>query len=418
MSAQPTGFRAPLARRDFRLLWLAQTISDLGDGLTNLALLLLALKLTGSPAAVAATLIVLELPQVTIGLVAGVFVDRWERRRVMLASDLLRAALVVGFVAVGSSSTLWLLFVLAIAQASVGTFFSPARTALVATLLPQDELFAANSLGQLSRVLAYILGESAAGVLVGLTGAYWPAFVVDGLTFLFSVALVSRVAVRSIAGRTGRSNVGSELREGLAYVRRSPVLVGTLLAAGTAYLGIGAVNVLWIPLFQNDLHVPTALFGAADLAQAAAMIIGAGFSIRLVRRAGPTRIVTAGLAALGAAVALTGLVTSFWQVLVLLFLIGAIVSPLQAAVTTIVQVSTDEDVRGRVAAALSSVTSSANILSMGLAGLVSAQLGVRGSFGLAGGAIAASSLVALVLFQLARSGRRAEPQPARAPQPE
>ena len=79
--------------------------------------MLLALKLTGSPAAVAATLIVLEVPQVTLGLVAGVFVDRWERRRVMLASDLLRALLVLGFVAVNSAGLLWLLFVLAFAQA-------------------------------------------------------------------------------------------------------------------------------------------------------------------------------------------------------------------------------------------------------------------------------------------------------------
>jgi MFS transporter, DHA3 family, macrolide efflux protein len=409
MSEAPAvGLRTPLRRPDFRRLWLAQTISDLGDGLTNLALMLLALKLSGSPAAVAAILILLEVPQVTLGLAAGVFVDRWERRRVMLASDLLRALVVLGFVAVDSADLLWLLFVLAFAQASVGTFFSPARTALVASVLPAEELFAANSLGQLSRVLSTVLGASAAGLLVGLSGQYWPAFAFDAATFAVSVAMVSRVGARSRPVRTADSHgLTGELGEGLGLIGRSPVLVGTLLATATAMLGIRAVNVLWVPLFQADLHVPTTLFGAADLAQASAMILGAGIAVRLVASFGPTRIVTGSLAALGVAVALVAAVTSFWQVLLLLFAVGWVVSPLQAAVTTIVQTSTTDELRGRTAAALGSVMSTANIASMGLAGIVAGGIGVRGALALAGAVIGGSAMVAFLLFRR-RSGEGAQ----------
>ena len=177
------------------------------------------------------------------------------------------------------------------------------------------------------------------------------------------------------------------------------MLLGTLLAMATAMLGIGAVNVLWVPLFRDDLHVPIALFGATDLAQAAAMVLGAGVSVRLVSAFGSTSIVTGCLAALGAAVALLAGVASFWQVLVLLFAVGWIVSPLQAATATIVQTATSDELRGRTAAAMGTVMSSANIASMGLAGLVASGIGVRSSFVLAGGVIGCSAVVALLLFR-------------------
>ena len=133
MTDQPTP--AALSARDvlriptFRRLWLGQLVSEAGDGLTNLALLLLVNHLTGSTAAIAAMAICLAIPPLTIGLFAGAYVDRADRRRIMLASDLLRAGTVLGFVLVGSPDELWLLFILAFVQASVGTFFTPARVA-------------------------------------------------------------------------------------------------------------------------------------------------------------------------------------------------------------------------------------------------------------------------------------------------
>src|SRR4029078_8457360 len=108
--------------------------------------------------------IVLALPQVTIGLVAGVYVDRWDRRKLMIASDVLRAALVLGFVLVSSLDTLWLLYVLAFAQAAIGTFFTPARTALIPSVVEKPGLMAANSLSQATRLVAGVLGTGAAGV--------------------------------------------------------------------------------------------------------------------------------------------------------------------------------------------------------------------------------------------------------------
>jgi MFS family permease len=407
----PPGLRVPLARRDFRLVWLAQAISDLGDGLTSLTLLLLAMQLTGSVAAVAATLVALELPVVTIGLASGVMVDRWERRRVMIVSDLLRAVGVLGFVLVASADRLWLLFVLAFVQATVGTFFSPARTAFVASILPAEELLPANALSQLTRVLAMVLGGAAAGVLVGLTGQFAPAFVFDALTFLASVVLVSMVGARSQPVRSDRhghglASIGFELREGLGLIAGTPILLGTMLSMAAAMLGIGAVNVLWLPLFRDELHVPTALFGTADLAEAAAMILGSWLAARLIGRLGATRLITLGIGALGVFVAGFAAVQNYFQVMAFLFVLGLIVAPVHTAIATIIQVAVRDELRGRTAAALGTVTSTSTIVSMGLAGTVASGIGVRNSLALAGAAILGGSVVAYLLFRRVRDEDR------------
>ena len=130
-------------------------------------------QITGSTAALATMAIVLAIPQVTLGLVAGVYVDRFDRKRIMLASDFLCALLVLGFVGVDASH-LWILYGLGFLQATVGTLFTPARGALLAQLLPQEALLAANSLTQTSRILANLLGVGAAGVLVGTLGSTGP----------------------------------------------------------------------------------------------------------------------------------------------------------------------------------------------------------------------------------------------------
>src|SRR4051794_6123071 len=151
-AAEAIGFRDLLKNRNFRFLWLGQVISDFGDSLTNLALLFLINKLTGSTAALATMLIVLTVPQITFRLVAGVYVDRLDRKRIMVVSDLLRGLLVLGFVLVASPDLVWLLYVLAFVQASIGTLFTPARSALLPNLVPTSALMAANSVQQTSRI--------------------------------------------------------------------------------------------------------------------------------------------------------------------------------------------------------------------------------------------------------------------------
>jgi MFS family permease len=142
-----------LAIGDFRKLWLSHVISSFGDALTNLALLITAQRLTGSTAAVATTAVAVALPQLLFGMFAGVLVDRWDRKRVMIASDLARAFLVLGFLAVSSPDRMWILYVVAFVQASIGTLDNPARSSVVPQIVGRDNLLAANSFFQSTMII-------------------------------------------------------------------------------------------------------------------------------------------------------------------------------------------------------------------------------------------------------------------------
>ncbi|MCX7783668.1 MAG: MFS transporter [Meiothermus sp.] len=376
----------PLRHKGFRNLWLAQSISDFGDGLTGLALLIMVNQLTGSTAALATMAIVLAIPQVTLGLVAGVYVDRLERKKIMLVSDSVRALLVLAFVFVDSVEHLWILYVLAFLQSAVGTFFGPARGAVIAQLLPKEALLAANSITQTSRIIAGMLGASAAGVLIGSFKVYWPAFAIDAATFVFSFVLVLLVQVPRLEG-SGQAPAGSvlgSLWEGLRTIGRSRILRGTLTGAGVMMLGLGAVNILFIPLLTNDLKVPTTLFGLVQAAQTAGMILAGGMVALLASRLKPTHMVSLGLMGMGLMVGLIAGVGQLWHVLVLLFFIGLLGAPVQAGIGTLVQTSVDDRSRGRVGAALGAVIGSANLVSMALAGVLAGWMGVREVFVVAG----------------------------------
>jgi MFS family permease len=335
----------------------------------------------------------------------------------MLVSDILRAALVVGLVVVQTADMVWLLFVLGLLQASVGTFFTPARVTLVSVLVPRHGLMAANSLSQGGRIVAMVLGTGTAGVLVSLASTSWPAFVVDAGTFLLSFLLVFRVSARrapapSAVDGAARPSIVREVREGIAVVARAPKLVATLISASTVMLGIGAVNVLFVPLLVNDLLVSPAWFGAIDAAQTIGMILAAAaFAARLggVRPSIAVGLSMAGLA--GVSTLLAG-VSQVWQVVVLLFVVGWAITPLQAAVTTLVQTQTEPRVRGRVAALLNSAVSGASILSMAFAGVAGQFLGVRSVFVLSGIVIGIGAMTAVYLFR-----RGDAEQPLSAPPP-
>jgi MFS family permease len=404
---------------NYRKLWFGQLVSEAGDGLTNLTLLLLVNSLTGSTAAIAAMAIVLAVPPLTIGLFAGAYVDRADRRRIMLVSDLLRAVTVLGFVLVGSADFLWLLFALAFTQATVGTFFTPARGAILPRIVPSEGLLAANSIAQATRVVSSVLGAGFGGLLIGIVGVYWPAFVIDALTFLVSFAFIVRLPAAlgrvEAAGAAQPAGLTGSLAAGLRTVAHSSRLMTTILALAVCMLGLGAVNVLFVPLLVSVLAVGTAWFGPVELAQSASMILAAGLIGTLAARIRPSTIVTVGLAAIAIVIALVGTVTEIWHVLVLMFAVGWFVAPLQAAVVTILQTSVVDAERGRIMSVLQAAMSASSVLSMAFAGIAGELIGVRNVFFLAGAVVGVGALVSVVGYRADRReplGAAAEAGPA------
>jgi MFS transporter, DHA3 family, macrolide efflux protein len=401
--AAPMGPRSVLGIRDYRLVFVAQLISDFGDALTALAGLLLVNSLTGSTAALALMAILLAVPPLTIGIAAGAWVDRRDPRGVMLISDGLRAGLVLGLVVVRTGDLLWLLYLLAFLEASVGTFFAPARISLVSVLVPRQGLMSANSMSQGGRIVAMLLGTAAAGVLVGVFDSAAPAFALDSATFAVSFLLILGIRARRFdhaqGAATQQTSIVRSVRDGIGAIAGSPRLVATMVSTGAVMLGVGAVNILFVPLLINDLNVSPAWFGLIDGSQTLAMILAAALLATRLSGVSAKSIVGVTMVTLAGVVAAVAAVSQVWHVLILLFIVGWAITPLQAAVTTVVQTSTSREMRGRVAGMLNSVTSGASILSMAFAGAFAQVIGVRAVFLLSGLVIAVGAVISVALFR-------------------
>ncbi len=402
---RPMGVRDVLRNPTYRNLFGGQVVSDIGDGITLLLLLLVINDLTGSKIALAIMAIMEAVPHFTVGLIAGVYVDRWNRRTVMLAADLIRAVIVIGFAFAATAGIVPLLYVLAFAQSSVSTFFRPARGALLPKIVPAEGLPAANSLAQGSQLVGSVIGAGIAGLLFGTFGSGAVGFVIDAATFLVSFLFISRIAsgLGDIAAPAdadrGAEDVRRSLLEGLAIVRGSRALSGSVIAAAVSMLGLGAVNVLFVPLVVDELKVDPTWMAGIDLAQTLAMIMAAGVVVFLVRHLAPTTIITLGLAGIGACIGFMSGVTAIWQVLLLLFVVGWMITPLQAMLQTIVQTTATDATRGRVVALLQASLSTASVGSMALGGLLGELIGIRAVYLAAAVVVLMAAGVAFVLFR-------------------
>lgn len=388
--------------RNFRLLWLAQCISRFGDSLTSLALLILINKLTGSTVALATLAIVLILPQITFGLIAGVYVDRLDRRRIMIVSDTVRGIMVLGFMLVGTAGQIWLIYVIGLLQATIGAFFNPALGATLPNIVPKAELLAANSVMQVSRLICLTLGTSAAGLIIGVFGAYWPAFMLDALTFFIAPWLVSRLLIpaqaRTVSYERSVKAIFGELKAGLKLVFGTRILVGTLVGVGVAVLGQRAFDVLIVPFLDRDLHTSATWLGAVYGAQTLSTLLSGGVIALIAVRLKPTQILSYGLLILGIFTCTLLFITQAWHLFLLAVSFGLIAAPINAAIATIIQTSVTDEVRGRVGASFETLISVASLTSLTLSGILGDLISIRNVFFLAGIITITSGLVSAWMF--------------------
>ena len=391
--------RQLLAIRDFRYLWLAQVLCDFGDNLTFLTLLILIQRLTGSTVALAGLLISVTVPTIVFGLLAGVFVDRVDRKKAMLVSDLLRAVIVLGFLFVRSAELVPLIYLVAFAQATVGTVFNPARGAFVPAIVGRERLLAANSVSQTSKILFNVLGSGAAGLLAAFGPGLGPAFVVNSAVFFASFLLVSRIATSGRPVRATSSQVWTEIRAGFGVVVASRPLRGVLISLSVTMLGLGAVNVLFVPFLIGDLGVSEAFLGAVEASQVVGLVVSGTIVAVLATRLRPAALVSFGLVALSVFIGAVATTQAVWHVMLLLFFVGLSVGPVQAGASTLSQTLIEDSMRGRVGGAIGTVVSVANVASMGIAGLAAAAIGTRNVFLASGCVLLLAGLLTRWLFR-------------------
>jgi len=231
--------------RNFRLLWFGQIVSQLGDWFNVVALYALLFELTGSATAVASLMVMQLLPVAFVGPVSGVIVDRFDRRQIMIAADVLRGVAVLGLLLVRSSDTVWLAYVVTGVMVGCSGFFEPARSATVPSIVPRDQLVAANAIstGTWSAMLA--IGASLGGGVTVLLGRD-AAFVINAISFFASAAFLWRMRVPARDASLRASPGLRGVMDGLAYMRgHGDVARIALIKGGWALVG-GALLLLTV----------------------------------------------------------------------------------------------------------------------------------------------------------------------------
>jgi DHA3 family macrolide efflux protein-like MFS transporter len=398
--------RAPFAdvlrNRDFLALWLGQVISQIGDSFTNLALLITVNRLTGSVAAMGLMLISLSVPQLVFSFLAGVVVDRVDRKRVMILSDLLRGLLVLAFVTVHTAEQVYLFYVVGFLLSSVSVFFTPAKTAMIPRIIKgDDKLLSANALSQTVRVVALLLGPVLAGLAIAWLGTTM-AFVVDSVSYFVSAIAILTISTSGQIVDQAKSSlrlIWDRLAEGISYTRHNKTILGIIVTLLVAFLGVGAVEVLFVPYLQGEFGAGPEALGFVQTAQGLGMLVGSVLVGSLAARFRLTRIIAWHVAVLGAAVAFCSLVSELALIVLAMFVVGLTLAPVNAALSTLVQTTVPDAKMGRVSSVVDTTTVLSYLLSMGGAAFLADAFGVRNVLFAAGLVTALSFLPALTMMK-------------------
>lgn len=344
----------------FRQVWLGQVVSQMGDWFNTIALYTIILNLTGSGRAVGLLLVARFLPSFIFGSLSGVVADRFSRRSIMIISDLLRAVVVLGFLVVRRADQLWIIYFLTVLQLGLSTFFEPAKTAAIPSLVSDRELVAANAISSVTWSVMLTLGAAIGGVVTGLFGTD-VAFVLDALTYLLSAALIASVKVpkrpRPEKGKlTFKRALGiTETIAGARYVKRRPRVLALLLVKPAWGLGGGILTILAVfgekifPVGKSAATGIGVLFAARGIGTAIGPIVA-----RRISGEGKHRMLfTIGIAFLigGAFYMAFGAAGSFVLALIVLGLAHTGGSILWVFSTVLLQREVADNFRGRVFAA-------------------------------------------------------------------
>ena len=352
---------------NFRRLWLAQIVSEIGDWFYTLSIYTLLLQLTGHAGSVALALVLQVLPQTFAGPTAGVVNDRLKRKHVMIAADLVRFAVVLAMLLVRSRSMVWLVYPLLLAETTMAAFFEPARNSVIPNIAVESEVLVANTLSSATWSVNLLIGAAVGGVVAAFFGRD-TVFVLNALSFLASAILIGGMHFPE-----PHADVASPLRardlvdftpvmEGIRYIRSHPTLLPTVFAKA-GELMVGPSWVIFTVMGAREFAVHGRGIDAAGGAMLGMSILlggrglGALFGPLISARWAGNRddrlrlgilfgylVISAGYGVLGAS-------RSVWMAAVCAMLAHAGGSTVWVFSTTLLQLHTEDRFRGRVFAA-------------------------------------------------------------------
>jgi MFS family permease len=404
--------------RNYRYAWSGQVVSEIGDHFNNVAVFSLALANTRSGLVVTGIMLSRAIPAVMAGPIAGVILDRLDRKRIMIASDLIRAVVAIGFILAIPRSDTWLLYLLSALLMFASPFFTSGRSAILPSIANKAELHTANSLTQTTQWMTLTIGAFLGGTSVMQFGYRW-AFTFNALSFLFSAACISRLRVESGGFKAERTALAEdkvvrpwhEYTEGLRYMRASPLILGLALVGIGWASGGGAAQILFSLFGELVFNRGPAGIGYLWAAAGLGLLVGGTFAHWLGKRIsfdGYKRTISICYVIHGGAYVIFSQMRDFQMALLFLGISRGAV-----AVSSVLNMSqllrhVSDEFRGRVFATMETMQWSTMMLSMAGAGVASESWSPR-TIGVVSGLLSSST----AFFWLWANWTGRLPEPAR-----
>jgi MFS family permease len=407
-----------LRQRNVALLWFAGLISLTGDWVLSIGLPIYVYQLSGSTLATSMMFAARIVPRLLLGSLAGVFVDRWSRKRTMVIVDVLLAIGLLPLFAVRSIEWLWVVYLIAFVQSCLSQFFGPAENALLPQLVEEQDLLPANALNSLNNNLARLIGPSIGG-LVAAWGGLPAIAAVDAVSFLASALLIGLLRVSEprrtqAEARLPWRSVWDELVAGLRVVRHSRALTTIFGLLAITGLGEGVFGVLIVAFVSTVLGGGALELGWLMAAQAVGGLFGGLFVGMVARRVPTVRLVGLGSIAFGlidlAIFNYPALQLSFmpaiWIGIALFVLVGIPGVWTQSAIQTLIQSNVPDGFLGRVFGALGTTMGVLGLAGTLIAGIAGDRLGIVPVLNIQGAGYVLAGLLALVLLRDTLSASR------------
>jgi MFS family permease len=374
---------ATLRNRSFFLLWSGGLISMIGNWMLMAALPFYVYQITGSALATSGLLMAYLAPGVLFGSVAGVFVDRWDRKRVLVIGNLIQATIIPLLLLVEANGWVWLIYVVAFAESTVSQFLGPAENALLPTLVDEQHLVSANSLNALNDNLARIVGAALGGVLLGMVG-FGNVVLFDTLSYVIAALLIAFVVAPKATSAMAEAaesasrwlRVWQEWIGGLRLVAEDTILRNLFIVLGVAMFGDAILSALLAVFAQDVAGFSASEFGWMLTARGVGGIVGAVVIGQVGPKLSHGMRIVGGLVLSGLAI-LTMVVLPTLPVIVGLMILGgpAIMAWIISA-QTVLQEATEDRFRGRIFGAYGTTSTVLMFVGAGLAGFLADGAGV------------------------------------------
>jgi predicted MFS family arabinose efflux permease len=392
-----SGFAGALQHPKFTVLLGSEALSLIGDRLIMVALVTLVYERTQSAGAVGLLMVLKSIPALVLGSVAGAYVDRWNRKWMMVVSNLLQGLIVLMIPIVPGIA---FVFVAYLMMSTVSQFFVPARSATIPDLVSPGALVAANSLFAIAFVGAIAVGP-AIGTWITESCGLAAAFYVDAGTFIIPAVAVGLLTIPHRQRQLDRIGLGTDLREGFAFVRSQPDVLAALMVVTIAFLIIGTLSVTGVVIVHDVLGAEASKFGILMSAMGGGMVVGAIAANGLGHRFDRIRLAAAGTGLMGIGIAILPWSSNLSVALAFAMMIGLGMTLVQVNGQTILQMAS-ENLRGRLMGISQALMGCATLLASALSGILVERAGPAVLLGGIGLLALIATAAAVVLSQKGR----------------